>query len=314
MTTKEPRLVSGTANRALSEGISQHLGAPLVEAEIRRFNDGEIFVQINENIRSTEVFVIQPTCPPVNDNLLELLFIIDALKRASAKTITAIIPYYGYARQDRKVRPRVPISAKLAADIITTAGAHRILTMDLHAGQIQGFFNIPVDNLYATPVLVDYFREKKLTNIVIVAPDAGGVERARNFAERLNASLAIIDKRRPEPGEAEVMHIIGNVRGKTSIIVDDMIDTAGTMKKGAEALAKAGSEAVYACGTHAVFSGNAINNIENSAFAEVVVTNSIPLRADVQNCSKITRLSVAPLFGEAILRINEGQSVSSLFL
>jgi ribose-phosphate pyrophosphokinase len=309
-----PRLFSGNANRALSEGISAYLEVPLIEADVRRFRDGENFVQINENVRGAEVFVIQPTCPPVNDNLMELLIMIDALKRASANGITAVMPYYGYARQDRKVQPRVPITAKLVADLLTTGGAARILTVDLHVGQIQGFFNIPVDNLFATPVIYEYIKDKKLENLVIVAPDAGGVERARAFAKRLDASLAIMDKRRPEPGVAKVMNIIGEVKNKTAVIVDDIIDSAGTMSEAANCIMDAGAEAVYACGTHAVFSPPALENIETSAFAEVVVTDTIPLREEFRRCSKIKVLSVAKLLGEAIRRICEGSSVSSLFI
>jgi ribose-phosphate pyrophosphokinase len=308
------RLFSGNANRVLSAGISDYLGVPLINADVRKFRDGEIFVQINENVRGSEVFVIQPTCPSVNDNLMELLVMIDALKRASANGVTAVIPYYGYARQDRKVQPRVPITAKLVADLLTTAGAARILTIDLHVGQIQGFFNIPVDNLYATPVLYEYIKSKELKNLVIVAPDSGGVERARAFAKCLNTSLAIMDKRRPEPGVAKVMNIIGEVKDKTAVIVDDIIDSAGTMTESARAIMEAGALAVYSCCTHPVFSPPALENIENSAFTEVVVTDTIPLRDEFKNCSKIKVLSVAGLLGEAIRRICEGSSVSSLFI
>jgi ribose-phosphate pyrophosphokinase len=312
MSTQQ-RLFSGNANPSLAKGISDFLGVPLINADVRNFRDGEVFVQINENVRGADVFVIQPTCPPVNDNLMELLIMIDALKRASAKGITAVMPYYGYARQDRKVQPRVPITAKLVADLLTISGAARILTVDLHVGQIQGFFNIPVDNLFATPVIYEYIKSKELPDIVIVAPDSGGVERARAFAKCLNASLAIIDKRRPEPGVAKVMHIIGKVRGKTAIIVDDIIDSAGTMCQAANSVMEEGARAVYACCTHPVFSPPALENIENSAFTEVVVTDTIPLREDVTTCSKIKLLSVAGLLGEAIRRICEGSSVSSLF-
>jgi len=307
------RLFAGTSNPGLSEGISKYLNETLIKAFIGKFKDGETQVRIDENVRGGEVFAIQSTCPPVNDNLMELLIMIDTLKRASANLITAVIPYFGYARQDRKVQPRVPISAKLVADLLTTAGAHRIVTMDLHVGQIQGFFNIPVDNLYAAPVLLEYLKSKKLPNTVVVAPDAGGVERARSFAKVLDASLAIIDKRRPEPGVSKVMHIIGQVKDKTAIIVDDIIDTGGTMAEAAAALKKEGATAVYACCTHGVFSGPALQNINGSVFEEVIVTDTIPLREEFKTCPKVKVLSVAPLLGEAIQRICEGKSVSSLF-
>ncbi len=307
-------MFSGTANRSLAEGISRYLGVPLIKADIRTFRDGELFVQINENVRGANVFVIQSACPPVNDNLMELLIMIDALKRASVNGVTAVMPYYGYARQDRKVQPRVPITAKLVADLLTTSGAARLLTVDLHVGQIQGFFNIPVDNLFATPVIHEYIKQKNLKDLVIVSPDAGGVERARAFASRLNASLAIMDKRRPEPGVAKVMNIIGEVKDKTAVIVDDIIDSAGTMSEAARSIMEEGALAVYACGTHAVFSDPALQNIENSTFTEVVVTDTIPLREEYKRCSKIKVLSVAELLGEAIRRICEGSSVSSLFI
>lgn len=308
------RLICGNANPGLAQGISDFLGIPLVDAEIRRFKDGECFCSVKENIRGGDVFVIQPTCPPVNDSLIELLVIVDALKRASASCITAVLPYYGYARQDRKVQPRVPITAKLVADLITVSGVDRVLTMDLHAGQIQGFFKIPVDNLFAIPVISGYFREMNLSDVVIVSPDAGGVERARFFAKQLNnSSLAIIDKRRSAPNEAEVMHIIGDVNGKTAIILDDMIDTAGTMTKAAYSLKGAGAEKVYACTTHPVLSPPAIERISDSVLEECVVTNTIPLRDDAKACKKIKVIDVSTLFGEAIRRINNNSSVSSLF-
>ncbi len=309
------KLITGNANRALAQGISKYLNLPLVDAEVRKFNDGEIFVQINENVRGAQVFVIQSTCPPVNDNLMELLVIMDALKRASADKITAIIPYFGYARQDRKVQPRVAITAKLVSDLLTVAGADRVLTIDLHAGQIQGFFNIPVDNLFAAPVLIKYLKTKGLDDIVIVSPDAGGVERARAFAKRLHAGLAIIDKRRTAPGVAQAMHIIGEVEGKTAILVDDMIDTAGTMTGAASSLIKAGASKVFACGSHAVFSPPALERIADSAFSEVIVTDTIPPQTEGHAAAgKVVVLSVAELLGEAIKRICQNSSVSSLFV
>jgi ribose-phosphate pyrophosphokinase len=308
------RLISGNANPGLAQGISDFLGIPLVDAEIRRFLDGECFCSIKENIRGGDVFVIQSTSPPVNDNLMELLVIVDALKRASAMRITAVLPYYGYARQDRKVQPRVPISAKLVADLITVSGVDRVLTMDLHAGQIQGFFSIPVDNLFAIPVILEYFRELNINNVVMVSPDAGGVERARAFAKLLgNSSLAIIDKRRPGPNEAEVMHIIGDVKGKNAIILDDMIDSAGTMTKAAASLKGAGAVKVFACATHGVLSNPALERISGSVLEECIVTNTIPLRDDTKSCDKIKVLDVSKLFGEAIGRIYKNSSVSSLF-
>jgi ribose-phosphate pyrophosphokinase len=307
------RLISGNANPELSQGISDCLKIPLVKAEIRRFLDGECFCSIKENIRGGDVFVIQPTSPPVNDNLMELLVLVDALKRASAMRITAVLPYYGYARQDRKVQPRVPISAKLVADLLTVGGVDRVLTMDLHAGQIQGFFRIPVDNLFATPVIMEYLQELNLPEIVMVSPDAGGVERARSFAKQLNSSLAIIDKRRPGPNEAEVMNIIGDVEGKNAIILDDMVDSAGTLTKAAGSLKEAGAKKVYACCTHGVLSNPAIERITNSVLEECIITNTIPLREEAKACNKIKVLDVSKLFGEAIDRIYNNSSVSSLF-
>lgn len=306
-------LFSGNANRALSQEIADHLGVPLGEAEVSRFADGEILVQIFENVRGADVFVIQPTCRPVNENLMELLVIIDALKRASAWRITAVMPYYGYGRQDRKVQPRVPITAKLVADLLTAAGVHRVVTMDLHAGQIQGFFTTPVDHLYAAPVLLQYFQERMLGEAVVVSPDAGGVERARAFAKRLDTSLAFIDKRRTGPNEARVMHIVGEVEGRDVIIVDDMIDTGGTLTQAVPALLEKGAKRIFASCTHPVLSGAAVERIEGSALEEVVVTNTIPL-SEGRYSKKLSVLSVAPLLGEAISRIHKDESVSRLFV
>jgi ribose-phosphate pyrophosphokinase len=308
------KLFSGNSNIPLAQEMCVPLGIPLGTATVKRFSDGEVFVEIEENVRGADVFVVQSTCHPGNDNLMELLIMIDALKRASAERITAVLPYYGYARQDRKAAPRTPITAKLVADLITTAGADRILCMDLHAGQIQGFFNIPVDHLYATPVILDYIRKNFQDDIVIVSPDAGGVERARAFAKRLNCSLAIIDKRRTAPNVAEVMNIIGDVEGKAAILVDDMVDTASTLTQGAEAVYKNGARKVYACCTHPVLSGPAISRIEQSVLEELVVTNTIPLSKDGAACKKIKALSVASLLAEAIKRIYMDESVSSLFV
>lgn len=308
------KLFSGNSNKQLAQEMCDALGMPLGKATVKRFSDGEVFVEIEENVRGTDVFVVQSICCPGNDNLMELLIMIDALKRASANRITAVLPYYGYARQDRKVAPRTPITAKLVADLITTAGADRILCMDLHAGQIQGFFNIPVDHLYATPVILSYIRGHFDDEIVIVSPDAGGVERARAYAKRLNCSLAIIDKRRTAPNVAEVMNIIGDVEGKVAIMVDDMVDTAGTLTQGAKALKDNGAKKIYACSTHPVLSGPAITRIDQSALEELVVTNTIPLSKDGAACEKIKVLSVASLLAEAIKRIYIGDSVSSLFV
>jgi ribose-phosphate pyrophosphokinase len=309
----ELKVFSGNANRPLAEKVCDYLGISLGNAEVKTFSDGEISVEINENVRGKDVFIIQPTCPPVNDNLMELLIMIDAARRASAGRITAVIPYYGYARQDRKVAPRQPISAKLVANLITVAGASRVLTMDLHAGQIQGFFDIPVDNLFARPVLLHYLKEHFKDDLVIVSPDAGGVERARAFAKRLDASLAIIDKRRERANVAEVMNIIGDVKGKTAVIVDDMVDTGGTLTKAALALLDKGASAVYACCTHPVLSGNAVQRIAESPIKELIVTDTIPLSEEARKCSKIKVLSVGKLFGEAVRRIHLNESVSVLF-
>jgi ribose-phosphate pyrophosphokinase len=310
----ELKLFSGNANRPLAEEIAQHLHMRLGDADVSRFSDGEVYVQINENVRGQDVFVVQPTCPPVNDHLMELLVMIDAFKRASARRITAVLPYYGYGRQDRKVMPRVPITAKLVADLITTAGCHRVLAVDLHAGQIQGFFDIPVDHLFAAPpVIVDYLAKKDLKDPVLVSPDAGGVERARAIAKRLNAGLAIIDKRRDGPNVSVFMYLIGDVKDKDVVVIDDMIDTAGTLIQAVEAVKREGARRVLACAVHGVLSGPAIKRIESSALEEVVITNSVPLTPDKAN-PKIHVLSVAPLLAEAIRRIHDEESVSTLFV
>jgi ribose-phosphate pyrophosphokinase len=287
---------------------------PLSKANVRTFSDGEVFVEIEDNVRGMDVFVVQSACPPVNHNIMELLIMIDALKRASSRRITAVIPYYGYARQDRKVAPRVPISAKLVADLITAAGANRVLSMDLHAGQIQGFFNIPFDHLFAAPLLLEYIRKYYVDDLVIVSPDAGGVERARAFAKRLQVSLAIIDKRREGINEAKAMNIIGEIQGKSALILDDMIDTAGTLTQAADALLNRGARQVYAACTHAVLSGPAMDRIEASHLKELVVTDTIPLSDRARACPKIKQLTVSSLLAEAIRRIHEERSVSSLFV
>ena len=311
--TKELKLFSGNAHRALAGEIALYLKTPVGEADVTRFSDGEVFVQINENVRGTDVFVVQPTCPPVNDNLMELLVMIDAFKRASAERITAVLPYYGYARQDRKVQGRVPITAKLVADLLTAAGVDRVLALDLHAGQIQGFFNIPVDHLFAgPPVIVDYLLKKDLRDPVVVAPDAGGVERARAIAKRLNAGLAIIDKRRDGPNVAVMMHLIGDVKDKDAIVIDDMIDTAGTLVQAVGALEREGARRIIAGGVHAVLSGPAVERLKSAPLEELVVTNSIPLTPE-KLLPTMTVLTVAPLLGEAIRRIHDEESVSTLF-
>jgi ribose-phosphate pyrophosphokinase len=311
----ELKLFTGNANRALAEEIAQYLHVPLGDAEVSRFSDGEVFVQVNENVRGTDVFIIQPTCPPVNDSLMELLIMIDAFKRSSAHRITAVLPYYGYARQDRKVQGRMPISAKLVADLLEAAGVDRVLALDLHAGQIQGFFSVPVDHLFAGPVvMIDYLRKKDLKDAVIVAPDAGGVERARAIAKRLSAGLAIIDKRREGPNSAVAMHLIGDVNGRDAVVIDDMIDTAGTLAQAVGAVQREGARRILACGVHPVLSGPAIERIKASPIEEVVVTNSIPLSADKRTAARITVLTVAPLLGEAIRRIHDEESVSTLFV
>ncbi|MFQ5479765.1 MAG: ribose-phosphate pyrophosphokinase [Thermodesulfobacteriota bacterium] len=311
---KNIRLFSGNSNKSLSEEIAAHLGMEIGKAEVKSFSDGEICVDIQESVRSREVYVVQSTSSPGNHNLMELLIMLDALKRASAQSITAVIPYYGYARQDRKVAPRTPITAKLVADLIATAGATRVVCMDLHAGQIQGFFDIPVDNLFATPVLLDHIKGRFDDNVVIVSPDAGGVERTRAFAKRLGASIAIIDKRRSAPNVSEVMHVVGDVSGKTAILLDDMIDTAGTITQAAKALEGFGASEVYACCTHPVLSGPAISRIEASPIKELVVTNTIPLDERGRNCGKLKVVSIGSLLAEAIKRIHSGDSVSSLFV
>ncbi len=307
------KIFSGTSNPALAQEICDYLEVPLGSVKLKRFSDGEINFQILENVRGTDVFVVQPSCPPVNESIMELLIMIDAFKRASARRITAVMPYYGYARQDRKDRPRVPISAKVVGDLLTAVGVQRLLTMDLHAGQIQGFFDFPVDHLYATPVILDYLEELGFDNLTIVSPDAGGVERARFFAKWVGANLAIIDKRRVADNEAEVMHIIGDVAGKDVVIVDDMIDTGGTIAQATKALLDAGARRLFAAATHPVLSGKAIQRIRESHFEQVIVTNSIPLSED-KKLAKIKVLSVAKLLGEAIRSINEETSVSRLFI
>jgi ribose-phosphate pyrophosphokinase len=307
------KVFSGNANPELAKEICEYLNISLSEVELRRFSDGEIFVEIGENVRGTDVFVIQPTCPPVNDHLMELVIMVDALRRASARRITAVLPYYGYARQDRKVAPRVPITAKVVAEMLMVVGVRRVLAMDLHAGQIQGFFNIPVDHLYAAPVLLKYINET-FKNVVMVSPDAGGVERTRAFAKRLKAELAIIDKRRDRPNESKAMNVIGDVKGKIAILLDDMVDTAGTLCNAAAMLKEAGAVEVHACCSHGVLSGPAIERLEASVIKSLVVTNSIPLRGAAKECKKIKVLSVSQLLGEAIRRIHSEDSVSSLFV
>ncbi len=308
------KIFSGSSNRKLSEDICKDLNLYPGDAMVKTFSDGESRIEINENVRGMDVFAVQSLSIPGNHHIMELLIMIDALKRASAKRVTAVIPYYGYARQDRKVNPRTPISAKLVADLLTTAGAHRILTVDLHAGQIQGFFNIPVDNLFAMPVLLEYIKGRIDRDIVVVSPDAGGVERARAFAKRLDASIAIIDKRRPGPNVSEVMNIIGDVRDRNALIVDDIVDTAGTMTQAVEALIKNGAARVFGCTTHAVLSGNAIERINGSSMSELIVTDTIRPNELTAACRKIVVKSIAHLLAEAIIRIHEETSVSSLFV
>ncbi len=307
------KVFSGNANPELAKEICEYLNISLSKVEVRRFSDGEIFVEIGENVRGTDVFVIQPTCSPVNDHLMELVIMVDALRRASARRITAVLPYYGYARQDRKVAPRVPITAKVVAEMLMVVGVRRVLAMDLHAGQIQGFFNIPVDHLYAAPVLLKYINET-FKNVVMVSPDAGGVERTRAFAKRLKAELAIIDKRRDRPNESKAMNVIGDVKGKIAILLDDMVDTAGTLCNAAAMLKEAGAVEVHACCSHGVLSGPAIERLEASVIKSLVVTNTIPLRGAAKECKKIKVLSVSQLLGEAIRRIHSEDSVSSLFV
>jgi ribose-phosphate pyrophosphokinase len=307
------KIFCGTANEALTDEICHFLGLERGKATVTRFSDGEVYIQVMENVRGADVFVVQPTCFPVDEHLMELLLMVDALKRASARRITTVIPYYGYARQDRKDKPRVPVSSKVIADLLTTVGAHRALVVDLHAPQIQGFFNIPVDHLFASPVLVDYFKKMQLPNLTVVSPDAGGVERARFFAKKVDAALAIVDKRRTDMNVAEVMHVIGDVRGRTCLIIDDIIDTAGTLVKTADALMLAGASKVFACASHPVLSGPAIERISKSQLEQVIVTNTIPLTGAAKNEPKIKVLSIAGLLGRAIQSIHEETSVSTLF-
>jgi ribose-phosphate pyrophosphokinase len=308
------KLFSGNSNPALAEAVAAYLDTPLGLATVGTFSDGEVNVEIGENVRGMDCFVIQSTCSPANSHLMELLIMIDALRRSSATRITAVMPYYGYARQDRKVRPRVPISAKLVADLIGAPGTDRLLCIDLHAGQIQGFFNIPVDNIFSTPVLLEEIRQRYPGPLTIISPDAGGVERSRAYAKRLDASLAIIDKRREAANVAEVMNIVGDVKGQTCVIVDDMVDTAGTLAESARALHREGAKAVSAVITHPILSGPAIKRIAESPLQELVVTDTIPLRQDALDCPKLKVISIAPLLGEAIRRINNEESVSSLFV
>ncbi len=307
------KIFSGSANHGLAEEMCSCLGLPMGQAKLRRFSDGEINLQLLENVRGADCFVVQPTCSPVEFHLMEILCMMDALKRSSAERITAVLPYYGYGRQDRKDKPRVPISAKLVASLLETAGADRIMALDLHAAQIQGFFDVPVDHLFFRPVMIDYFKTQAIPNLTVVSPDAGGVERARSVAKRLNAPLAIIDKRREEANVAEVMNVIGDVKGYNCLIVDDLIDTAGTLVKGAEALLSHGAESVTACATHSVLSGPAVERIRSSGIREVVFSNSIPLSTEAKDCGKIRQLSVANLLARAVQSIHEETSVSILF-
>ncbi len=308
------RIFAGNSNPTLAESMARHLDTRLGKADVGTFNDGEVNVEIHENVRGMDCFVIQSTSSPANSHLMELLIMIDALRRSSAKRITAVIPYYGYARQDRKVRPRVPISAKLVADLISAPGTDRVLCIDLHAGQIQGFFNIPVDHIVATPVMLEEIRTRSQGPLTIISPDAGGVERSRAYAKRLDANLAIIDKRRESSNVSEVMNIVGDVKGQTCVIVDDMVDTAGTLAESARALDREGAKAVYAVITHPVLSGPAVKRIAESPLKELIVTDTIPLRPDARDCSKLHVVTIAPLLGEAIRRINNEESVSSLFV
>jgi ribose-phosphate pyrophosphokinase len=312
--SKELRVFSGSAHATLGESIARHLGVPLGRAHLARFSDGEIWFQIQDNVRGADVFVIQPTSPPVNENLMELLVMLDAFKRSSASRITAVVPYYGYARQDRKDKPRVPISAKLVADLLSAAGADRVLTMDLHASQIQGFFNFPVDHLFAAPVIIDYVARLRLSKLTLVSPDAGGVERARAYAKRLEANLAIVDKRRDSPNVAEVHHVVGDVEGRTALVVDDIVDTGGTLAKVAEALKQAGAREVLASCSHGVLSGQAMAKIEEAPLSKLIVTDSIPPAAEERRSGKIVVLSIAELMAKAIRNIHEEASVTSLFV
>jgi len=308
------KIFCGTSNVPLAKAICKYLDVPLGKAEVRRFSDGELFAEISESVRGSHIFVIQSTCPPTNEHIMELLILTDALKRASARAITAVIPYYGYARQDRKVQPRAPISAKLVADLITTAGISRVVTVDLHAGQIQGFFNIPVDHIYATPVFINYIKRKfDKEDIVIVSPDAGGMERARSYAKILDSGLAMTDKRRPNPNEAKIMNVIGDVEGKAVILVDDLVDTAGTAIQAGKALMREGAKSVTLCSTHGVLSGDAIEKIKQSDLDEVIITDTIAPSEQAVACKKIKVITISDLLGEAIKRISTGESISSLF-
>jgi ribose-phosphate pyrophosphokinase len=311
---RELRVFTGSAHPHLGEAIARFLGVPLGRAHLSRFSDGEVWFQIQDNVRGADVFVVQPTGPPVNENLMELLVMLDAFKRSSASRITAVLPYYGYARQDRKDKPRVPISAKLVADLLSAAGTDRVLTMDLHAAQIQGFFNVPVDHLFAAPVILDYVSRLKLPKLTVVSPDAGGVERARAYAKRLDAALAIVDKRREAPNVAEVHQVVGDVDGRSALIVDDMVDTAGTLAKVAAAVKEAGAREVLASSSHAVLSGRAMDKIEESPLSKLIVTDSIPLGEDKRRSEKVVVLSIAELMGKAIRNIHEEASVTSLFV
>jgi ribose-phosphate pyrophosphokinase len=311
---RELRIFTGSAHPGLGEAIARFLGVPLGRAHLSRFSDGEVWFQIQDNVRGADVFVVQPTGPPVNENLMELLVMLDAFKRSSASRITAVMPYYGYARQDRKDKPRVPISAKLVADLLTAAGTDRVLTMDLHAAQIQGFFNVPVDHLFAAPVILEYVMRLKLPKLTVVSPDAGGVERARAYAKRLDAALAIVDKRREAPNVAEVHQVVGDVEGRSALIVDDMVDTGGTLAKVAQAIKEAGAREVLASSSHAVLSGQAVEKIEASPLSKLIVTDSIPLAEEKRRSGKVVVLSIAELMGKAIRNIHEEASVTSLFV
>jgi ribose-phosphate pyrophosphokinase len=311
---RELRVFTGSAHPGLGEAIARFLGVPLGRAHLSRFSDGEVWFQIQDNVRGADVFVVQPTGPPVNENVMELLVMLDAFKRSSASRITAVLPYYGYARQDRKDKPRVPISAKLVADLLSAAGTDRVLTMDLHAAQIQGFFNVPVDHLFAAPVILEYVSRLKLPRLTVVSPDAGGVERARAYAKRLDAALAIVDKRREAPNVAEVHQVVGDVEGRSALIVDDMVDTAGTLAKVADAIKEAGAREVLASSSHAVLSGAAVEKIEQSPLSKLIVTDSIPLAEEKRRSGKIVVLSIAELMGKAIRNIHEEASVTSLFV
>ena len=312
---KKVCLFSGNANPELASSIAAYLESPMGKAKIQRFSDGETFCEIGENVRGVDAYIIQPTCRPVNDHVMELLIISDTLRRASAATITAVIPYYGYARQDRKVAPRTPITSKLVADLIESAGVDRVVSIDLHAGQIQGFFNLPFDHLYGMPVMLEEYLKKNFdSSAVVVSPDAGGVERARAFAKRLGTTLAIVDKRRTQPNVAEVMNLIGDVKGKTCVMLDDMVDTAGTLTQGARALIEHGAKRVVAYSVHPILSGPAIQRLNESVIEELIVTNTVPLQTNARECKKITQLSVGRIFGEAVRRIHDSDSLSSLFV